>query len=159
MDQVLDLPAEGPQLCHILLRGMLGRKRGDPGLHDQPDVQQLVGQTQLVRHVGKSQRIVDDAGMPGHECPPAPADLQYVPGYQQLCRLPHRAAAHIQLLGQFKLVGQLFPMGQLAVDDQLADLLGHLLRQRDLLVFHGFKKILTHACRPSFCPPEPAVNW
>lgn len=89
-----------------------------------------MGQAQLIGHVGKAQRIVHDASLMGNEGAPAPANLQHIPGNQQLHGLPHGAAAYVELFGQLKLIGQFFPVGELTVNDELTDLLSCLLRQR-----------------------------
>ena len=144
MDEVFDLSAQLAQIRHILLCGLLGSHRGHPRLHIQPDVQQFVGQPQLVWHVGEAQGVVDHTGVVGNESAPSPADLKHVLGHQQLHGLSHRASSDVQLLGQIEFVGELFPVSQLAVDDELADLLGSLLGQGQLLLFYRLKKCFRH---------------
>ena len=98
-----------------------------------------MGQTQLIGHIGKPQGIVHHTRLMGHKGTAAPANFQHIPGDQQLHGLPHGTTAYIKLLGQLELVGQFFPVGQLAVNDQLADLLRRLFCQRALFIFYRFK--------------------
>ena len=103
----------------------LGSNRGNPRLDLESDFIQIFSQTDFIRHIIKSQRIIDSSKLLGDIGTFSAADFQAVAGNQQLYRFPDGSTTDVQTLGQLKFIGQFISHPDIPLFDQVADLLSN----------------------------------
>ena len=131
------------------------RRSGHPRLHLSADFHQVHGKAQLIRIIGKAQRVGDFSRILCNIGPLAPADLQNIPRHQQLNPLPNGTAPHMQQLRQLKFAGELVLAGQALLHNQLRYLFRRLLRSVQAVVDNV---ATVHAIYRAVCKSEPVME-
>ena len=145
------------QLAQSVLFGFLnalGGQLSHPRLQLQAQLHQVHRQRDLILYIGKAQRVLDLTRLFHHKGALAPADLQTVACHQQLDRFANGAAPHVQAGSQLKLVGQLLACIDVLVNDDLIDLIRHLLCKGGSAVVLNvaeYAMILCHRICTPFC--------